>query len=52
MAFKLPEKKPATPDDPEALFRDLRKKTVAGLLSHQADVLRSPATLEVRMGRV
>ena len=41
MAFKLPEKKPATPDDPEALFRDLRKKTVPGLLSHQADVLRS-----------
>jgi hypothetical protein len=41
MAFKLPEKKPACPDDPEALFRDLRKKTVPGLLSHQADVLRS-----------
>jgi RAD3-like DEAD/DEAH box helicase len=41
MAFRLPEKKPACPDDPEALFRDLRKKTVPGLLSHQADVLRS-----------
>jgi len=41
MAFKLPEKKPTCPDDPEALFRDLRKKTVPGLLSHQADVLRS-----------
>ncbi|HEY4659855.1 MAG TPA: DEAD/DEAH box helicase family protein [Terriglobales bacterium] len=41
MAFKLFEKKPAPPQDPEALFRDLRKKTVAGLLSHQADVLRS-----------
>jgi hypothetical protein len=41
MAFKLPEKKAAPPDDPEALFRDLRKKTVPGLLSHQADVLRS-----------
>jgi len=41
MAFKLPEKKPNPPDDPEALFRDLRKKTVPGLLSHQADVLRS-----------
>jgi superfamily II DNA or RNA helicase len=41
MAFKLPEKKPARPDDLEALFRDLRKKTVPGLLSHQVDVLRS-----------
>ena len=41
MAFKLPEKRPTCPDDPEALFRDLRKKTVPGLLSHQADVLRS-----------
>jgi hypothetical protein len=41
MAFKLPEKKPTCPDDPEALFRDLRKKTVPGLLSHQADLLRS-----------
>jgi superfamily II DNA or RNA helicase len=40
MAFKLPEKKLPCPDDPEALFRDLRKKTVPGLLSHQADVLR------------
>ncbi len=41
MAFKLPEERPTCPDDPEALFRDLRKKTVPGLLSHQADVLRS-----------
>jgi hypothetical protein len=41
MAFKLPEKKTNVQDDPEALFRDLRKKTVPGLLSHQADVLRS-----------
>lgn len=41
MPFKLPEKRPVVPDDPEALFRDLRKKTVPGLLSHQADVLRS-----------
>jgi Rad3-related DNA helicase len=29
------------PDDPESLFRDLRKKSVPGLLSHQADLLRS-----------
>jgi DEAD/DEAH box helicase len=41
MAFKLPEKHSVCPDDPEALFRDLRKKTVPGLLSHQADLLRS-----------
>src|ERR1700730_13117930 len=41
MAFKLPTKKPVCPDDPESLFRDLRKKTVPGLLSHQADLLRS-----------
>src|SRR5581483_11087786 len=41
MPFKLPEKKPVVPDDPEALFRDLRKRTIPGLLSHQADLLRS-----------
>ena len=41
MAFKIPEKRTVCPDDPEALFRDLRKKTVPGLLSHQADLLRS-----------
>ncbi len=41
MAFKIPEKHAVCPDDPESLFRDLRKKTVPGLLSHQADLLRS-----------
>jgi superfamily II DNA or RNA helicase len=41
MAFKIPEKSTVCPDDPESLFRDLRKKTVPGLLSHQADLLRS-----------
>jgi Rad3-related DNA helicase len=41
MAFKIPEKHTICPDDPESLFRDLRKKTVPGLLSHQADLLRS-----------
>ncbi len=40
MPFKLPQKSKPCPDDPEALFRDLRKKTVPGLLSHQADLLR------------
>lgn len=41
MAFKIPEKRTVSPDDPESLFRDLRKKSVPGLLSHQADLLRS-----------
>lgn len=41
MAFKIPEKRAVCPEDPESLFRDLRKKTVPGLLSHQADLLRS-----------
>ena len=41
MAFKLPQSLPACPDDPESLFRDLRKRKVPGLLSHQADLLRS-----------
>lgn len=41
MPFKLPDSRPICPDDPEALFRDLRKRTVPGLLSHQADLLRS-----------
>jgi hypothetical protein len=40
MAFKLTRKAVATADSPEALFRDLRKRQVAGLLSHQADMLR------------
>lgn len=41
MAFKIPDSKATCPDDPESLFRDLRKRTVPGLLSHQADLLRS-----------
>lgn len=41
LAFKIPDNKPIIPDDPEALFRDLRRRTVPGLLSHQADLLRS-----------
>lgn len=41
MAFKLPKQNAPSPDDPETLFRDLRKRTVPGLLSHQADLLRS-----------
>lgn len=41
MAFKIPIAKRSSPDDPESLFRDLRKRTVPGLLSHQADLLRS-----------
>jgi hypothetical protein len=41
MAFKLPKQNAPFPDDPESLFRDLRKRAVPGLLSHQADLLRS-----------
>jgi hypothetical protein len=41
MSFKLPKRNTPCPDDPEALFRDLRKRKVPGLLSHQADLLRS-----------
>jgi superfamily II DNA or RNA helicase len=41
MPFKLPQTSKPCPVDPEALFRDLRRKTVPGLLSHQADLLRS-----------
>ncbi len=33
MAFTIPEKPAVCPDDPKSLFRDLRKKTVPGLLS-------------------
>ena len=39
--LKLPQTSKPCPVDPEALFRDLRRKTVPGLLSHQADLLRS-----------
>jgi len=41
MAFKIKSGQAATPDDPEALLRDLRKRKIPGLLSHQADLLRS-----------
>jgi DEAD/DEAH box helicase len=41
MPFKLPKRSTPCPDNPEALFRDLRKRKVPGLLSHQADLLRS-----------
>ena len=49
MAFKINPTAAVCPDDPEALLRDLRKKTIPGLLSHQADLIREylkmPATL-------
>ena len=41
MSFKLPKQSAPCPEDPEALFRDLRRRKVPGLLSHQADLLRS-----------
>jgi hypothetical protein len=41
MAFKIRDGGGSGPSDPEALLRDLRKKTIPGLLSHQADIIRS-----------
>jgi transposase len=40
MAFKLNVKTSGCPDSPEALFHDLRNRKIAGLLAHQADMLR------------
>ncbi len=40
MAFRLPKQSVPCPDDPEALFRDLRKRKAPSLFSHQADLLR------------
>ena len=41
MAFRIKTGKGACPADPESLLRDLRKKKIPGLLSHQADMIRS-----------
>ncbi len=41
MAFKITQKTSVSIRDPESLFRDLRNRTVEGLLSQQADMLRS-----------
>jgi len=41
MAFKIPSKTAALIKDPESLFRDLRNRTVEGLMSQQADMLRA-----------
>jgi hypothetical protein len=41
MAFKLHRKSSVPVKDPESLFRDLRNRTVEGLLAQQADMLRS-----------
>lgn len=41
MAFKIPPKSSVSIKDPESLFRDLRDRTVEGLLSQQADMLRN-----------
>ena len=40
MAFKIPQKSSVSIKDPELLFRDLRDRTVEGLLAQQADMLR------------
>lgn len=48
MAFKPVQNKVVASSDAESLFRDLRNRKVAGLLSHQADIIRAyhkvPAT--------
>ncbi len=41
MAFKKTRRRSNAPDTPEALFRDLRDRSVQGLLSQQADMLRA-----------
>lgn len=40
MAFKIPQNSSVSIKDPESLFRDLRDRTVEGLLAQQADMLR------------
>ncbi|WP_051434240.1 DEAD/DEAH box helicase [Desulfonatronum lacustre] len=40
MAFKIQQKSSVSIKDPETLFRDLRDRTVEGLLAQQADMLR------------
>ncbi|NTU50166.1 MAG: DEAD/DEAH box helicase family protein [Desulfobulbaceae bacterium] len=40
MAFKISQKFSVSIKDPESLFRDLRDRTVEGLLAQQADMLR------------
>lgn len=41
MAFKITKKSKVLHADPESLFRDLRNRSVEGLLSQQADMLRN-----------
>jgi len=43
MAFDLKKKASTAAETPEALFNDLRGRTVQGLLAHQADLLRDYA---------
>ena len=52
MPFRLPQRNKPCPDDPEALFRDLRKRSVPGLLSHQADLLRGYMAVHDRHGDI
>ena len=40
MAFRLNKRSASSTESPEALFRDLRNRSVEGLLSQQADMLR------------
>lgn len=40
MAFKIPKTPAVSTENPELLFRALRTRKVAGLIAHQADILR------------
>jgi hypothetical protein len=40
MPFRIPNTPSISTESPEALFRDLRNRSIQGLLAHQADILR------------
>ena len=52
MAFKSRRKKAKSAETPVSLFHDLRRRSVQGLLSHQADVLRAYAADAVELSDV
>jgi len=47
MAFKIGTVTAVSLDSPETLFRDLRTRKIAGLLSQQADLLRNYMSVAV-----
>lgn len=52
MAFKSSYQTKSTIESPEALFYDLRNRKVEGLLSHQADVLRTYSKEAIKKSNV